>query len=117
MFSYNEYKNIINLIKVYLPIVDFSDIDNDTEKFCVIRHDIEFSVDRALKMAKIEANELGISSTYTIQLRNNTYNAISEKNIKLVREIKELGHKIGLHQNPPDLQSSILTENIFYHNS
>ncbi len=111
-FSYSEYKNIINLIKVYLPIVDFSDIDDDIEKFCVIRHDIEFSLDRALIMAKIEANELGISSTYTIQLRNNTYNAISEKNIKLVREIRELGHKIALHQNPPDLQAAALTENI-----
>jgi len=113
MFSYSEFKNIINLIKVYLPIVDFSDIEDDTEKFCVVRHDIEFSIDRALIMAKIEANELGISSTYTIQLRNNTYNAISEKNIKLVREIKELGHKIGLHQNPPNLQAEILTKNIF----
>jgi len=111
-FSYSEYKNIINLIKVYLPIIDFSDVKEDAEKFCVVRHDIEFSINRALLMAKVEANELGISSTYTVQLRNNTYNAISEKNIKLMREIKELGHSIGLHQNPPNLQASELTKNI-----
>ncbi len=103
MFSYNEFKNIINLIKVYLPIVDFADVNGDTTSFCVLRHDIEFSVDRALKMARIEADELGVVSTYTVQLRNNTYNALSEKNIKAVQEICKMGHKIGLHQNPPTI--------------
>ena len=69
-------------------------------KFCVLRHDIEFSIDRAYKLAKIE-KELGVVSTYTVQVRNNTYNALSEKNIDLISKIKELGHHIGLHQNPP----------------
>ena len=112
MFSYSEFKNIIQLIKVNLPIVDFADVNKNTKKFCVVRHDIEFSIDRALKMARIEADELGISSTYTVQLRNNTYNALSEKNIKAIQEINELGHKIGLHQNPPNLSASKITENI-----
>ena len=26
MFSYNEYKNIIQLVKTHLPIMDFSEI-------------------------------------------------------------------------------------------
>ena len=96
MFSFNEYKNIINLIKEHLPIMDFSDIEKNTKKFCVLRHDIEFSVDRAYKLAKLE-NKLGVTSTYTVQLRNNTYNALSEKNIELIKKIKDLGHHIGLH--------------------
>ena len=100
MFSYNEYKNMISLVGKHLPIVDFSDIKDDTEKFCVLRHDIEFSIDRAYELAKVE-KEIGVSSTYTVQLRNNTYNALSEKNIDLIRKIKDLGHQIGLHQNPP----------------
>ena len=74
MFSYNEYKNLISLVGAHLPIVDFSDvyIDDYMPKFCVLRHDIEFSVDRALVMARMEANDLGVKSTYTVQLRNNT---------------------------------------------
>ena len=111
MFSYNEYKNIISLITDDLPILDFSDIDNNTEKFCVLRHDIEFSIDRALKLARLE-HELNVSSTYTVQLRNNTYNALSEKNIESVKEIKKLGHKIGLHQNPPLMSKSKLVDYI-----
>ena len=67
MFSYSEFKNIINLIKINLPIIDFADVTSRTKSFCVVRHDIEFSVDRALEMARIEADELGISSTYTVR--------------------------------------------------
>jgi len=100
MFSYNEYKNIINLIKNHLHIIDFTDVKKSTEKFCVLRHDIEFSIDRSYDLAKVE-KELGVKSTYTVQLRNNTYNALSEKNIELIKRIKDLGHEIGLHQNPP----------------
>ena len=113
MFSYSEFKNIINLVKVYLPIVDFSDVINYNPKiFCVVRHDIEFSIDRALQMARIETEELGITSTYTVQLRNNTYNALSQKNIEIVQEIKNLGHSIGLHQNPPKMSDEKLVEYI-----
>ena len=83
MFSYNEFKNLINMVQQN-----------------VLRHDIEFSIDRAYKLAKIE-NELGVESTYTVQVRNNTYNALSEKNINLISKIRDLGHHIGLHQNPP----------------
>ena len=100
MFSYNEYKNIIKLVNSHLPILDFSDITETTDKFCVLRHDIEFSIDRAYELAKIE-KDLGVVSTYTVQVRNNTYNAFSEKNIDLIKRIKDLGHHIGLHQNPP----------------
>ena len=82
MFSYNEYKNIINLVREHIPIVDFSEVDEKIKKFCVLRHDIEFSIDRAYELAKLE-KELGVSSTYTVQLRNNTYNALSEKNIRI----------------------------------
>ena len=114
MFSYNDYKNIINLIRKHIPIVDFSDVSKKTKKFCVLRHDIEFSIDRAYELAKVE-NELGVTSTYTVQVRNNTYNALSEKNIDLIKRIKDLGHHIGLHQNPPlmdlkDLGNYIMTD-------
>ena len=100
MFSYNEFKNLINMVQQNLPIVDYKDVKDNTKKFCVLRHDIEFSIDRAYKLAKIE-NELGVESTYTVQVRNNTYNALSEKNINLISKIRDLGHHIGLHQNPP----------------
>ena len=96
-FSYYEYKEIISLIQDYLPIVSFNDvIDKGLKKYCVIRHDIEYSMDRALKLAQLE-NELNIKSTYCVQVRNNIYNAISDKNIDIVKQIISLGHEIALH--------------------
>jgi hypothetical protein len=47
-----------------------------------------------------------------VQLRNNTYNALSQKNIEIVQEIKNLGHSIGLHQNPPKMSDEKLVEYI-----
>ena len=100
MFSYNEFRNLINMVQQHLPIIDYKDVKDNTKKFCILRHDIEFSIDRAYKLARIE-KELGVVSTYTVQVRNNTYNALSEKNINLISKIRNLGHHIGLHQNPP----------------
>jgi hypothetical protein len=112
MFNYAEYRNIITLVKENLPIMDFSEVNNKVNTFCVLRHDIEFSIDRALTMARIEADELGVKSTYTVQLRNNTYNALSQKNIEVIQKIKKLGHSIGLHQNPPLMGDDELIEYI-----
>ena len=112
-FSYTEYKNIITLVKSNWRIVDFKDVlTQNPSVFCVLRHDIEFSVDRALTMARIETDDLDVKSTYTVQLRNNTYNALSQKNIEAIQEIKKLGHKIGLHQNPPNISGQELIDYI-----
>ena len=111
-FSYAEYRNIITLIKHNLPIMDFSEVNDEVDSFCVLRHDIEFSIDRALEMARIEHEDLGVHSTYTVQLRNNTYNALSQKNIDAIQEIESMGHYIGLHQNPPIMEDDELIDYI-----
>ena len=112
MFSYTEYRNIITLVKNSLPIMDFSEVNEEVNTFCVLRHDIEFSIDRALTMARIEHDDLGVHSTYTVQLRNNTYNALSQKNIEAIQEIEDMGHYIGLHQNPPMMDDDELVDYI-----
>ena len=96
-FSYDEYAEIINYVRQKLPIMDYTEvIKNNPEKYCVIRHDIEFSLDRAYQLALVEQKN-GVESTYNIQVRNNNYNAFSERNIGYARDIWEMGHHIGLH--------------------
>ena len=112
MFNYAEYRNIITLVKQNLPIIDFSEVNDEVNAFCVLRHDIEFSIDRALQMARIEHEDLNVHSTYTVQLRNNTYNALSQKNIEAIQEIESMGHYIGLHQNPPQMSDDELVDYI-----
>ena len=53
-FSYIEYRNIITLIKEHLPMHDFADVlQFNLSRFCVLRHDIEFSIDRAITLARL----------------------------------------------------------------
>jgi len=82
IFSYSQYVDIIQHIKKNLPIMMFRDA-LDIDKFCVIRHDVEFSTLRALALAKVE-HKLSIQSTYCFQLRNNCYNVLSNENINII---------------------------------
>lgn len=95
-FSFKEYSNIISNIRTHIPIISFDSVSVDTLKYCVIRHDVEFSIERALKLANVEA-DLGISSTYVFQICNNNYNPFSHKNKIHILEIAKLGHDIGVH--------------------
>ena len=108
-FSHSEYRHILRQLMEYLPILDYSEIDQNTESFCVIRHDVEFSLDRALELARIE-HEMNINTSYFIQLNNDTYNPLSSKGIEIIHEISKLGHKIGLHFTPSSAEHNIIVE-------
>lgn len=96
-FSYDEYNIILNRVREKLPIVDYAEVIRENlDEYCVVRHDIEFSLERAYQLALVE-QKIGVQSTYNIQVRNNNYNAFSERNIGLARDIWEMGHHIGLH--------------------
>jgi hypothetical protein len=95
-FSFAEYGDIISSIQANLPILDYSKVNNTTKQFCVIRHDVEFSVDRAFNLALIE-QDLGIQTSYMFQIRNNCYNTFSDRNLEKINAIADMGHYIGLH--------------------
>lgn len=61
-----------------------------------MRHDIDYSIEKSLKLARIEAEE-GISSTYFVLLTSEFYNVMAKENIDKLCEIQSLGHDIGLH--------------------
>ncbi len=92
-FSYREYKEIVNKYRdtICKPTDALS-----KSAFTIIRHDVEFSVVRAYKLALMEA-ELNVSSTFFFQCISNAYNITSQENRKIIRSIQDMGHSIGLH--------------------
>lgn len=60
------------------------------------RHDVDFSMHRAHKLAKIEAEE-NVKCTYFLNLHSNFYNLLEEEISSIVTEIIDLGHQIGIH--------------------
>lgn len=63
------------------------------------RHDIDFSPQRAFRMAEME-KEQGILSTYFVLLHSEFYNLLESSCFKKIKMIGNLGHTIGLHFDP-----------------
>lgn len=95
-FSFLEYKKIIRAILLTGKYKDYKDINETTERFILLRHDVEFSVGRAYNLSLLE-DMLGIITSYFFQLRSHTYNILSLKNRNLIRDIYNRGHHIGIH--------------------
>lgn len=85
-------------MKSLAPINRFRDLNHDSEGF-ILRHDIDFDLVLAEKMAKIEY-ENDIHSTYFILVGCETYNILSSANREILFNILKLGHEIGLHFDP-----------------
>ncbi len=66
------------------------------ERFVLMRHDIDFDLQKALEIARIE-EQAGVRSTYFFMLRTEHYNLLTRDGTAAVREILGLGHYLGLH--------------------
>ncbi len=94
-FSYNHYESILNNLKNRFTISNF---ENYSLNDIIIRHDVDLSLESALKMAQLESS-LGIQTTYFILFHSELYNPFNKKSSKIISEILNLNHKIGLHYN------------------
>ncbi len=95
MFSFEDYKNIIRIIKSTDRYMDYHKALT-SDKFILMRHDVEYSVERAYELAKVESS-MDFTSTFFFQWTNNSYNILSRKNKDLIKDMHERGHTIGLH--------------------
>lgn len=69
------------------------------ENALLLRHDIDFDLAMANKMAALE-NEMGVKATYFFMLRSASYNLLEIENARLVSQIRKYGHQISLHFDP-----------------
>lgn len=95
MFSFDDYKKIIRIIKSTDRYMDYHKALT-SDKFILMRHDVEYSVERAYELAKVESS-MDFTSTFFFQWTNNSYNILSRKNKDLIKDMHERGHTIGLH--------------------
>lgn len=95
MFSYDDYRQIIRLIQETGNGMGYEEA-LDADRFVIMRHDVEYSVERAYALAKVE-REMGFTSTWFFQWTNNSYNILSRRNQERIRKIREMGHHVGLH--------------------
>ncbi len=62
----------------------------------LLRHDVDLSLDAALRMAELEA-EAGAVATYFLMRRSDFYNLDAPSGERALERLRELGHRVGLH--------------------
>jgi hypothetical protein len=96
-FTETHYRDLLRLAKKKYSFIDYSRVESlEKDRFILWRHDVDFSVNRALALAKIEKKE-GISAIYFLRLSSDFYNIFELRLKKKLETIFYLGHRFGLH--------------------
>ena len=69
-----------------------------------LRHDVDISLDAALRMAELEA-EADARATYFLMTQSVFYNLASPEGVRAINRLRELGHGVGLHAVWPGAES------------
>lgn len=94
-FTFDSYKELIKLLKDKgYHFCNYHNYDDNCS--CIMRHDIDYSIEKAIEFAYIE-RDMGISSTYFVLFTSDFYNVFSRRVVEKLRAISKLGHEIGLH--------------------
>src|ERR1700741_1279317 len=98
LFTIKGYNHLLELaLNNNYAFIDFDkNIIDKTEKFCLLRHDIDADLKAAFAMSEIEAS-LGIKATYFLMLRSPVYNLFGRQNHKFTEGILKNGHTLALH--------------------
>ena len=99
IFSYDNYKKILNEMKTINKIYSFKSLDSDVKHGFILRHDIDFDIEKAYSMSNIE-KEMNVTSTYFILVTSDLYNILSYKNKNIIKNMSSNGCEIGLHFDP-----------------
>ncbi len=79
-FTYSHYRELLKLSKKKYVNKFYTNFD-ENENYVIWRHDIDISIDAALKTAKIEFEE-GIKTTYFIHPHNEFYNLLERETLR-----------------------------------
>jgi hypothetical protein len=98
-FTEAAYDRLVRLALQHYRFASFTEWRDAPRGTVLWRHDLDFSVHRAVALARIEA-DAGARTTYFLNLHSAYYNALESDVADRVREIITLGHELGLHFDP-----------------
>ena len=94
-FDLDHYRELLAAVRA--GGYEFAFFDRPPEPGTVLlRHDVDLSLDAALRMAELEA-EVGASATYFLMTRSEFYNLAAPSGAAAIERLRELGHRAGLH--------------------
>ncbi len=90
------YTNYLRSLISTHQFISYPEYKSTQGNYVLWRHDIDFSIENALNLGKIE-NELGIKSTFFVHLHNENYNFLDKKIQEKLHKIIQYGHELELH--------------------
>src|SRR4051812_26225051 len=93
-FTEEHYRELLRLAGEKYEFVSFTDTQR-AGRTVLWRHDIDMSPQRALALARMEAEE-EVAATYLVLLHSEFYNALESSVVDVLRRIVDLGHHLGL---------------------
>jgi hypothetical protein len=94
-FSLGHYRELLSaVLDGGYRFAFFDEEPSDGALF--LRHDVDLSLDAALRMAELEV-ETGARSTYFLMTQSVFYNLASPEGRRAINRLRELGHRVGLH--------------------
>ena len=94
-FTRANYAALVRLALHAYPARTYADFQGEA-RFVLWRHDVDFSLHSALKLAEIEAAQ-GMVATYFLLPHSEFYNLLERECTETARNILALGHRLGLH--------------------
>ena len=95
-FTYKAYEELLMFLKrSRYEICNYENYKR-SNRCVILRHDVDFSLEAALRFAEIE-HKHNVQSTYFILLSTGFYNPFHKKAYDIITEIRKMGHDIGLH--------------------
>jgi hypothetical protein len=94
-FTTRQYAELLALAKAQYRFVSYSE-RLEAARFVLWRHDCDFSMNRALCLAKIE-HQQAVKATYFLRPHGEGYSLLEKSQAKIAEKILGLGHDIGLH--------------------
>lgn len=94
-------KSYADALRAYLDagyaVTSFQEYLADPQpKHLILRHDIDNSIEQALRVARVDA-EVGCTSSIFVRVHARGYSLMSLPSLMIMREMEELGHEVQLH--------------------
>jgi hypothetical protein len=94
-FTRENYARLVDLARTRFEFHTYCDYASGP-RVVFWRHDLDFSVHAAAKLAEIEAQK-GVIATYFFLMHSEFYNLLERECVEVCRSIVALGHRVGLH--------------------
>jgi hypothetical protein len=97
-FSFRDYTSSLDAFKADgYAVTSFAEyLANPQPKHVILRHDLDNSIQQALRVARLDA-AAGCTSSIFVRVHAQGYNLLSLPSLQAIAEMEDLGHEVGLH--------------------